>query len=164
MIAGFGGTLAFARLRRRRQRQEGFTLLEIVVTLTILGLAMVLVVGYKPPWSRGLGLRGTAAEIVSGLRAARSEAIVRNRPVSFEIDLNSHRFQIGSGPVRQLPMDLTMTLVTVASERRGSQLGGIRFNPDGSSTGGRLLLADGRHTIALGIDWLTGRVIVSDVP
>jgi general secretion pathway protein H len=148
----------------RARRQRGFTLLEVVVTLTILGLAMVLVVGYKPPWSRGLGLRGTAAEIASGLRAARSEAIVRNRPVSFEIDLNAHRFQIGSAPVRQLPMDLTITLVTVAGEQRGSKMGGIRFNPDGSSTGGRLTLADGRYTIALGVDWLTGRVIVADVP
>jgi len=164
MMARFKGMLSFVRLRGQCQRQGGFTLLEIVVTLTILSLAMVLVVGYKPPWSRGLGLRGTAAEIVSGMRAARSEAIVRNRPVIFEIDLNAHRFQIGSGPVRQLPMDLTVTLVTVAGEQRGPRLGGIRFNPDGSSTGGRLSLADGRHTIALGVDWLTGRVTVTDVP
>jgi general secretion pathway protein H len=164
MTSGFKGTLPMVRLHGRYQRQGGFTLLEIIVTLTILGLAMVLVVGYKPPWSRGLGLRGTAAEIVSGLRAARSEAIVRNRPISFEIDLNAHRFQIGSGPARQLPMDLTITLVTVAGEERASQLGGIRFNPDGSSTGGRLSLADGQHTIALGVDWLTGKVNVTDVP
>ena len=47
-----------------------------------------------------------------------SEAIVRNRPVSFAIDLGTRRFQIGSGPVRQLPRELTITLVTVAGNGR----------------------------------------------
>ena len=46
-------------------REAGFTLLELIVTLTILGLALALIVGYKPPWSSGLGLRGTAAELAS---------------------------------------------------------------------------------------------------
>ena len=145
-------------------RQAGFTLIEILVTLAILAFAVVLVVGYKPPWSRTLGLRGAAAQIASGLRTARSEAIVQNRPTSFEVDLKTHRFQIGSGPIRQLPPGLSLVLLTITGEERDAQAGGIRFNPDGSSSGGRISVADGRRTIAVGVDWLTGRVSVADAP
>jgi prepilin-type N-terminal cleavage/methylation domain-containing protein len=42
-------------------RFSGFTLIEVIVTLAILGFALVLVAGYKPPWSSGLGLKGTAS-------------------------------------------------------------------------------------------------------
>ena len=41
--------------------------------------------------------------------------------------------------------------------------GDIRFNPDGSSSGGRITLADGSRRVAVGVDWLTGRVTVADV-
>src|SRR5205085_9471729 len=89
-----------------RGREAGFTLIELIVVLAVLGFALALIVGYKAPWSSGLGLRGTAAELASGLRLARSEAILRNRPVVFEIDLPGHRFRVGTGAVRQLPQQL----------------------------------------------------------
>src|SRR3974377_494856 len=44
-------------------REGGFTLIELLVSLTILGLALALIAGYKPPWSRGLGLPGPAAGV-----------------------------------------------------------------------------------------------------
>src|SRR5436305_560509 len=146
-----------------RQQQAGFTLVELLVTLAIVSFALVLVVGYKPPWSRALGLRGAAAEIVDGLRVARSRAIAQNRATRFEIDLNGHRFQIDSGPVRQLPASLGLAMLTITGERQGSNTGSIRFNPDGSSTGGRIALADSGRAITIGVDWLTGRVTGTDV-
>ncbi len=150
--------------RARRRRQAGFTLLELLVTLAILGLALVLIAGYRQPWSRGLDLRNTAGAIAAGLRVARSEAIVRNRPVRFLIDFNSRRFGSGPTPLGQLPPALQITLVTIAGEKRNDRVGGIRFDPDGSSTGGRIALADGRRTVAVMVDWLTGRVSIGDGP
>ena len=148
--------------RPRRLRAAGFTLIEILVVLAILGLSLALVVGYKPPWSSTLGLRGAAAEVAAGLREARSEAILRNRQVSLDLDLARRRFQVGAGRVRQLSPELSLALLTVSGEQRNAQTGGIRFNPDGSSTGGRISLGDGRRSIAVGVDWLTGRVSVAD--
>jgi len=144
------------------RREAGFTLIEVIVTLTILGLSLALIVGYRPPWSAGLGMRGTAAELAAGLRMARSEAIVSNQPVTFELDLAGHRYQIGKAEPRPLPAHLTIDLLTVAGEQRGKSTGGIRFNPDGSSTGGRISIGDGKRTIAVGVDWLSGRVRVAD--
>jgi general secretion pathway protein H len=149
--------------RRQRAGAAGFTLIEVMVTMAVLGLALVLILGYKAPWSSGLGLKGTAAELASGLRLARSQAIVRNRPVALDLDLAGHRYRVDDGAVQALPGNLSIELLTVAGEKRGRTEGQIRFNPDGSSTGGRISLTQGARKIAVGVDWLTGRVTVADV-
>jgi general secretion pathway protein H len=143
-------------------RAGGFTLIELLVALAILGLALSLIAGYKPPWSRGLGLQATAGELAAGLRLARSEAILSNRPVLFDLDLIGHRYRIGTGTPRRLPADLSLELLTISGEALNGREGDIRFNPDGSSTGGRISLADGQRRIGVGVDWLTGRVSVAD--
>ena len=144
-------------------RCSGFTLIEVIVTLAILGFALVLVAGYKPPWSSGLGLKGVASELSSGLRLARSEAIASNRQVRFDLDATGHVYRVGAGAERRLPANLSIELLTIIGENRGASVGDIRFNPDGSSTGGRIALADGKRRVAVGVDWLTGRVSVADV-
>jgi general secretion pathway protein H len=138
-------------------------LIEVIVTLAILSVALILVAGYKPPWSSRIGVKGTAVELASGLRLARSEAILRNRPVAFDLDVIGHRYRVGEGTERRLPANLTIELLTIAGESRGVGIGDIRFNPDGSSTGGRIMLAGGQQRMAVGVDWLTGRIIVADV-
>ncbi len=149
--------------RPELERYSGFTLIEVIVILAILGFALVLVAGYKPPWSSGLGLKGTASELASGLRLARSEAITSNRPVAFDLDVTHHLYRVGKGAERRLPADLSIELMTIAGEGRGASVGDIRFNPDGSSTGGKIVLSEGQRRTAVGVDWLTGRVSVADV-
>jgi general secretion pathway protein H len=141
---------------------SGFTLIEILVSLAILGLALSVIARYKPPWSRGLGIEATAAELAAGLRLARSEAILTNQSVAFDLDLGGHRYRVGTGAPRRLPTELSITLLTIAGEARDARYGDIRFNPDGSSTGGRISLVDGQRRLAVGVDWLTGRVSVAN--
>ena len=92
-----------AEVRRQQLAAAGFTLFELIVTLAVLALALVLITGYRAPWSSRLGLRGTAAELASGLRLTRSEAIAGNRPVAFDLDLVGHRYRVGAGQPRALP-------------------------------------------------------------
>src|SRR5260370_17295670 len=99
-----------ARSKRCADRSGGFTLIELLVALAVLGLALALISGYKPPWSRGLGIEATAAELAAGLRLARSEAIVGNRPIVFDLDLIGHPYRIGSPPPRRLPPGLPIQL------------------------------------------------------
>ena len=145
-----------------RDRCGGFTLIELLAALAILGLALGLIAGYKPPWSRGIGIEATAAELAAGLRLARSEAIVTNRPVAFDLDLVGHRYRVGAAAPRRLPADLSIELLTISGEARNAREADIRFNPDGSSTGGRISLVDGQRRVAVGVDWLTGRVRVAN--
>jgi general secretion pathway protein H len=149
--------------RLLRVGAAGFTLLEVVVVLAILGFALVLILGYRPPWSRGFDVDTTAAELASELRLVRSEAIATNRTVAFKLDLKGHRYRVGLAASRALPVALSIKLLTVAGEQGEVGAAGIRFNPDGSSTGGRIVLADGTRRVAVGVDWLTGKVSVVDV-
>jgi len=64
--------------------------------------------------------------------------------------------------VQQLPASLAIELLTIGGQRRSGKIGDIDFHPDGSSSGGRISLADGRRTIMVGVDWLTGRVSIAD--
>jgi len=147
----------------RGRDSAGFTLIELIVTFAILGLALSLIAGYRPPWSSGLSLDATAAELASELRLARSEAIVRNRQVAFDLNVIGHRYRIDDGVPRLLPADLTVEMLTIVGERQGADTGDIRFNPDGSSTGGRIVLVKATRRVAVGVDWLTGRIRVADV-
>src|SRR2546430_14474362 len=98
---------------RGADRSSGFTLIELLVVLAILGLALTLIAGYKPPWSRGLGIEATAAELAAGLRLARSEAILTNQPVVFDLDLIGRRYRVGTRAPRRLPADPALALPTV---------------------------------------------------
>lgn len=134
----------------------------MIIVVAILSLALTMIVGYRSPWSGGLGVRGAASELASTLRLARSKAIARNTAVAVLIDVAGHRYRVGQERERLLPSTLKVELLTLAVERRATNAGEIRFNPDGSSTGGRVTIADGSRTLAVGVDWLSGRVSIRD--
>ena len=141
----------------------GFTLIEMLVVLAILAFSFVFVAGYRPPWSRGLEIDATVATLATELRLVRSEAIAANRAAAFEVDVAGRRYRGASASARELPARMAVELTTIIGERQSSGAGSIRFYPDGSSTGGRIVLAEGTRRVAIGVDWLTGRVSVADV-
>lgn len=153
-----GGVIGQAR------REGGFTLIEIMVVLVVLGLLVGLVVTRGPMRSAALELRAASSELAQGLRAARARAIALNRPVSLTLDVAARSFQVDGAPARLLPPRLDLSATVAGGEAARGRLAGIAFEPDGSSTGGRITLADGGRHVAVGVNWLTGRVSVDDGP
>jgi general secretion pathway protein H len=152
-----GNTAAAQRL----SPSAGFTLIEMIVVLAILGMTLALFTAYRSPWSRTLSADDTASQLAADLRLARSQAIAGNRPVLFSVDLPAHQYRVGAGDLRHIPGELRIELLTIANERQSERVADIRFNPDGSSTGGRIVLVDDRRRIDIGVDWLTGRVSIT---
>ena len=64
---------------------RGFTLLELIVAMTITGMLLMLGMPSFTTFLRNSEIRSTAESISNGLRAARSEATRLNRPVSFTL-------------------------------------------------------------------------------
>jgi general secretion pathway protein H len=147
---------------RQISPSAGFTLIEMIVVLAILGMTLVLFTTYRPPWNRTLSADGAVSHLAADLRLARSQAIASNRPVLVSVDLPGHQYRVGAGDVRHIPSELRIEILTIANERQSERVADIRFNPDGSSTGGRIVLADDRRSINIGVDWLTGRVSIAD--
>ncbi|HVH81748.1 MAG TPA: GspH/FimT family pseudopilin [Stellaceae bacterium] len=148
---------------RPHRSAAGFTLFELLVVLAIMALTTCLIVGYRPSWSGSLGMRGAVSELASSLRLARSQAIANGGSVAMTVDVAAHRYRVGDGPITSLPPALKVELLTLASERATAAEGMIRFNPDGSSTGGRITVSNNVRSLAVGVDWLTGRVSIGDV-
>jgi general secretion pathway protein H len=146
----------------RRGREAGFTLIELIVVIAILGLVLALFVGRAAGPSRGLGLRAAANQLAAGLRETRAQAITADRPMELRLDLAHRVWRAADGAVTALPPTAAITLTTLAGEIQSANSGGIQFEPDGSSSGGRIALADGNAHIEIGIDWLTGRISVGD--
>jgi general secretion pathway protein H len=146
----------------RTDRRAGFTLIEMIVVLAVMGLMLGLVLGRGPMRSRTLTTRSVVAALAGGLREARARAIATNRPVEFDLDIEHKSFRIGNAPPTRLPPEYGLALLTTAGQRISETEGAIRFAPDGSSTGGRIELATDRRQIKIGVDWLSGRVSVAN--
>lgn len=143
-------------------RQQGFTLLELLVVLLIMGLLLTLA---PPVFQRvipSVGLRAAARDVVGGLREARGAAIRDNRDLALIVDTERKTFSLaGDDRVHELDPGLTVSVTAAASERQGETAAGIRFFPDGTSTGGRVSLSRNGQTYHVVVDWLTGRIRIA---
>ena len=141
---------------------RGFTLLELLIVLTLIGL-LLLVVPPAVTSGGGIGLKAAARDVAAGLRRAQSRAIAANQEVAFVLDVNAHRYSVGlDGEFAPLPDDLTLNLYTARSELLDAAVATIRFYPDGSSTGGEITLSSGTRAYHVAVDWLTGRVSINE--
>ncbi len=141
---------------------KGFTLLEILVVLAIFGVAIGIVVGRAPTRSRGLEARAAAGAIAQALRGARAQAIATDQDVAVAFDPAGHAFAVDRMPPRRLARDLAIAVAAPALRGPGD-VRLIRFAPDGSATGGQVVLGTGKHRLGISVEWLTGRVTVANV-
>ena len=146
---------------RGRRAAGGFTLLELMAVLLVLAavLAVSLPSITRPAGGSSTELRAAARTVAAGLRQTRDRAITASRAAVMEFDVESRRIRLGSR-TRQLPRWVRLGLFTARSERIDATRGTIRFFPDGSSTGGRAMLATDNRSLSVDVDWLTGRVSV----
>ena len=146
-----------------RVGQHGFTLLEILIVLVI----GVLLVALVPPLLSGMSgateLRGAARQLAAGLRNARNEAVARQQEAVLTLDLERRRFGVTGDPREiALPESVALKLYTAQSELLDGTIGGIRFFPDGSSTGGSITVSGPKLAYRVNVDWLTGAVAIVD--
>lgn len=148
----------YARRDSGPGRQSGFSLIELMVVM-VLVVALFGLVGTSI--SRSVGgaeLRNEIREVIAGLRHTRGQAIIKRTEQVFLADAEKLTWQAAGRAEEKLPEGLDITLNTARSEMTGEKAGGIRFFPDGSSTGGSVLLSvDGRKWYVT-VGWLTGEI------
>ena len=70
-------------LRRRQCRQRGMTIVELMVTISILALLLFLAAPDFRTWILNTRVRSVAEALQNGVRQAQAEAVRRNRTVVF---------------------------------------------------------------------------------
>ncbi len=113
--------------------------------------------------TEGPVLRKSSREVATSLRHARALAIMRQQPVIWKMDVKAKRFWIDNGGEtegRDLNAAVDAKINTTSSEVDSAGQGGIRFFPDGSSTGGSVELTSKQQTFKVNVEWVTGRVSI----
>jgi prepilin-type N-terminal cleavage/methylation domain-containing protein len=126
-------------------RRTGFTLVEMVVVLAVLGLVLGVLGSQRPMRSARLELDGAARALTGTLQLARSRAIAENRVVAVTIGPASYAYD-GGAPQ---PLPARVVARDVAT---------IAFAANGSSSGGTIALQAGDRVAMVTVEWLTGRV------
>ena len=143
---------------RCRFRAKGFTLIELIVVMALIALVVLVVPPFFSTQGGSVGLEAAARKLASGLRLARSEAIARDREIALALDLGKRRYTIGGEAWQVLPAGIALAVDPAPSD--AEREGGIRFFPDGSSSGGGITLSSGSRTYRVAVDWLTGQVSI----
>lgn len=109
-------------------------------------------------------IRGASRDLVAALRYTRGQAIVKGKQEVLTLDLNGNSYTAPGKHAVKLPKDMTLGLTTADSEVTGDNVGGIRFFPDGSSTGGHVSVFQGRREWRINVAWLTGDIALDETP
>jgi prepilin-type N-terminal cleavage/methylation domain-containing protein len=88
-----------------RPREFGFTLMELLVTLTIISLIFAIVVPNLGTLLPGARLEGSGKQILRQLDWVRSEARIHGKPMSLDFDLDRNLWRIVYPPEQQLTRD-----------------------------------------------------------
>ncbi|MBE9549999.1 MAG: prepilin-type N-terminal cleavage/methylation domain-containing protein [Proteobacteria bacterium] len=140
----------------KRPSQRGFTLIEILVVMVLIGL-MVSMVGLSMSKSVSRAeIRNASRDVLSALRYTRTQAIVTHREQVLMVDLEQRTISAPGQKVIKLPEGIELGMTTARREQQSETLAGIRFFPDGGSTGGKVFLTVGEREYIIHIQWLTG--------
>lgn len=145
----------------RKRRDAGFALYELILALAILALVAGIVFPrvIRPPGPAEL--RAKALEIAALLRSDRNAALRQRRDILSRVDLTRNAVISGSaGYAVEIPRGVATELVQSSREVL-SEGGGIRFRPNGRSSGGVLSIRRGGAGYQVSVNWLTSGVTVS---
>jgi general secretion pathway protein H len=140
--------------------EAGFTLTELLVVLAIIGLLIVATPILMQSALPGARSAAAARLLASDLRSVRAAAIARGLQTQLVFDASGRDYV--SEPwhrVRTLPPGVLLGFGRTNSDGVSRS---ITFYPDGSSSGGRVLVGTGRSRHQVSTDWLTGRVAVDE--
>jgi general secretion pathway protein H len=128
----------------------GFTLLETVVVVVVLGLMLTILAGFVPRRPARLELANAADTVAATLRLARAHAIASGRPVMVQA---GGGVLVVDGVARPLAGPAALAMQGPPA---------IRFAPDGSASGGAVRVAGQAQVMLVTVDWLTGRVGIAN--
>ena len=141
----------------RKRRAPGFTLVEMMVAIAVVGLMLAVSVPMASRFYQSLQYREAVRSVVTTLNSARHLAISSGRAQDVAVDPATNVMEF-RGERTQLPAAMNLELRT-AQEVNRNALAVIRFYPEGGSSGGDIAIrADSGASVTISVDWLLGRV------
>ena len=150
-----------------RHDEAGFTLIEIICVLAIVGLLAAVALPAIPKGTSRARLEGYAMDIAALLKSDRLAAIRGGAPVASSVSIARHFVRSGAaaGGV-QLPDDVGLDAI-LAQRCGGRRVGSsIDFFPSGLSCGGTIAISHQGAGFQIRVNWLTGgvEIVSADSP
>ena len=140
----------------KRGKSEGFTLVELMVVMVIIALVMGLVATSMSSSISSAEARAASRKLVASIRYTRARAIIDKEEQVFQVDTDNRSYQAPGRKEIHLPEGVDVTITTARSEMTSESVSGIRFFPDGGSTGGHIELTVNDREYRVNVAWLTG--------
>ena len=132
----------------------------MLVVLVIIALMLAMVGTSISRSISGAEMRTAASKVAASLRYTRTRAILTKTEQVFLVDTEELTYKAAEREADELPEGVKVTLNTARSELTSEVAGGIRFYPDGGSTGGNVLLEANGRIYRVNVAWLTGEASV----
>ncbi len=142
------------------KKNFGFTLLELIVVIGLIGLMSAAILPRIFSSSDRYSLSADVRSVVSLLRESRAMAIESHDEKVISFNLTTKEYSI-SGEKDKFFLDDNTEIEVFTAESEitaDDKLASIRFFPDGSSTGGRIKLVYDEEARGIDIIWVTGQV------
>ena len=101
--------------------------------------------------------------MVASIRYTRARAILDKTEQVFQVNTEERSYQAPGRKEVELPEGVDITITTARSEITSEDVAGIRFFPDGGSTGGHIELTVNERDYRVNISWLTGETRMEKV-
>ena len=139
------------------RQPKGFTLLEMLVVITIIAL-MTTIAGVNLRAKERTNLESVARILMADLRYVRSRALVGNADTAIIVDVAGENYFSRDRTIdRNFPQGVAVAL-TVDEKLVAGSSAKIIFYPDGSSSGGKIKLSKGGREVEVVTAWLNGYV------
>lgn len=143
--------------QRLRGGEPGFTMLEMLVAITIVGLLLAVSVPASFRFYESIQYRQAIRDVITTLASARYQAINSGQAQDVAIDPGANIIRFNDQR-KQLPDGFSIAVHTAREVNRERE-GVIRFYPEGGSSGGGVdLERPGGSGVRISVDWLMGRV------
>lgn len=141
-----------------RLKPLGFTLLELMITLTVMGLVLAVAAPAANKMYQSMQYREAVRDVHRALLSARYAAMVSGRSSDVVIDVDDKSLSYARDEQVHLPAAVDLTVESAAELMQDGDKAVIRFYSDGSSSGGSISLGRNERWIKLHVGWLLGRV------
>jgi len=157
-------------------KQEGITLLEMLIVLSILGLLTAVAMPTYAAWRENAHYKEAARSIASALREARIMAISRNLECRVDFDVDEGRYRVMQGDmaygsttfttVRRGWVEVSEVVILKGNDTCDSSADlSIQFNPNGTGNSRYICVMDNsaspvlKYKVAVKSS-TTGRVVI----